>query len=340
MSRSVFVAVSAVVMLVLALVVVRLFRDPAPVATTPIVASATASGEASPEAPSVSAPLNQDAPPALPPASALVMTTGNKAPEAAASNSAASPLGNGEMLPISDAAPVSGDAPDQSATLARDSKATAALVTEPPKAAPAATPKEAPMDVVKETPKAPAEKSAEKPADKTPAKAVEATKPAEVVKPAEPEKAVEPVKPADKPAEPVKPAGKPAEPVKPAEVKADKADKAGILVTKSSLTAKAGVATVVAATLSMDGTVVTLRLEGSQALSAKTFILKGPDRVVLDLAGKWAMETPRVGSNRMVGALRVGNQAEATRVVLDMKVAPGKASVSQISPNVVELTIR
>lgn len=330
MSRSVFVAVSAVVMLVLALVVVRLFRDPAPVATTPIVASATASGEASPEAPSVSAPLNQDAPPALPPASALVMTTGNKAPETAASNSAASPLGNGEMLPISDAAPVSGDAPDQSATLARDSKATAALVTEPPKAAPAATPKEAPMDVVKETPKAPAEKSAEKPADKTPAKAIEATKPAEVVKPAEPEKAVEPVKPADKPAEPVKPA----------EVKADKADKAGILVTKSSLTAKAGVATVVAATLSMDGTVVTLRLEGSQALSAKTFILKGPDRVVLDLAGKWAMETPRVGSNRMVGALRVGNQAEATRVVFDMKVAPGKASVSQISPNVVELTIR
>lgn len=354
MSRSVFVAVSAVVMLVLALVVVRLFRDPAPVSTTAVTSPLeTGLTGAKSEAPSVSAPLSQDAPPALPPASALVMSSGDNV---ASSN--ASPMGNGETLPISAAAPVSGDAPEQSAVLARDSNPSSAFVTEPPKNMPKDMPKVEPKAAANESampevatpgvnqkPSKPETKaSAQGAAVKDPAKSEldapavtkELTKEKDAAKDA-------PQAEAKVPATQLKkndaPADKPAETVKPVE-KAASAEKSGTLVTKSSLSAKAGVATVLASTLTMDGDAVTLRLEGSQAIKAKTFMLKGPDRVVLDMAGKWTVEAPRVPSNRMLGALRVGNQAEATRLVFDMKVAPGKVAVSQISPNVVELTIR
>lgn len=121
---------------------------------------------------------------------------------------------------------------------------------------------------------------------------------------------------------------------------ADKPLKPGTLVTKSSLPAKAGVRVVESATLTMDGDVVTLNLRGVAPMRGKSFMLTGPDRVVLDIDGDWKVEAPRVPSNRMVRSLRVGTQDKATRLVFDMRVTPLKVKVTNPTPDSLELTIR
>lgn len=122
--------------------------------------------------------------------------------------------------------------------------------------------------------------------------------------------------------------------------KADKPLKPGTLVTKSSLPAKAGGQVVTSAVLTMDGDVVTLNLKGTSAMRGKTFMLVEPDRVVLDIEGDWKVEAPRVPSNRMVRALRVGSQDTATRLVFDMRVKPVKVKVTNPDADSLELTIR
>ena len=116
--------------------------------------------------------------------------------------------------------------------------------------------------------------------------------------------------------------------------------KPGTLVTKSSLPAKAGGQVVTSAVLTMDGDVVTLNLKGTSAMRGKTFMLVEPDRVVLDIEGDWKVEAPRVPSNRMVRALRVGSQDTATRLVFDMRVKPVKVKVTNPDADSLELTIR
>lgn len=120
----------------------------------------------------------------------------------------------------------------------------------------------------------------------------------------------------------------------------DKALKPGTLVTRSSLPAKAGARIVTAAVLTMDGDVVTLNLQGSDAIQGKAFMLTEPDRVVLDIEGDWKVEVPRVPSNRMVKALRTGSQGKATRLVFDMKVKPVRVNVAKSGASSLELTIR
>lgn len=126
----------------------------------------------------------------------------------------------------------------------------------------------------------------------------------------------------------------------PASGASDKTLKPGTLVTKSSLPAKAGARVVTAAVLTMDGDVVTLNLQGSGAMQGKAFMLTGPDRVVLDIEGEWKVEIPRVPSNRMVKALRTGRQGTATRLVFDMKVKPARVNVAKPGADSLELTIR
>ncbi|MCH5276509.1 MAG: AMIN domain-containing protein [Desulfovibrionaceae bacterium] len=116
--------------------------------------------------------------------------------------------------------------------------------------------------------------------------------------------------------------------------------KPGTLVTKSSLPARAGTRVVTGAVLTMDGDVVTLKLQGNDAMRGKAFMLTEPDRVVLDLEGDWKMEVPRVPSNRMVKALRTGRQGAATRLVFDMRVKPVKVDVTKPGASSLELTIR
>lgn len=113
-----------------------------------------------------------------------------------------------------------------------------------------------------------------------------------------------------------------------------------VLVTRGKLPSEDGTSVITNATLRMDGDVVTLRLEANSPISGKTFILSGPDRVVLDLSGDWKLASPRVPSNRMLRELRVGKRSDGIRLVFDMRVKPVKASVKQVSADILELSIR
>lgn len=114
----------------------------------------------------------------------------------------------------------------------------------------------------------------------------------------------------------------------------------GTIVTRGTLPAQSGKQVVTSSTLTMDGDVVTLRLEANSPIKGKSFILASPDRVVLDLSESWKLAAPRVPSNRMLRELRVGAREDGIRLVFDMRVKPSSATVKQISSKVLELRIR
>lgn len=114
----------------------------------------------------------------------------------------------------------------------------------------------------------------------------------------------------------------------------------GTIVTRGTLPAQSGKQVVTSSTLTMDGDVVTLRLEANSPIKGKSFMLTSPDRVVLDLSGDWKLAAPRVTSNRMLRELRVGAREDGVRLVFDMRVKPNGATLKQVSSRVLELRIR
>jgi len=114
----------------------------------------------------------------------------------------------------------------------------------------------------------------------------------------------------------------------------------GTLVTRSTLPAQSGKQVITNAVLTMDGDVVTLRLEANGPISGRSFMLPSPDRVVLDIAGDWKLAVPRVPSNRMLRELRLGARGDGIRLVFDMRVKPNKATLKQAGSRVLELRIR
>lgn len=323
MNRKWFLVLCAVIMLALALVVARVFREPLP----PLAGDMEA-----PVGDSVSGPL-QTAPTAalpspLPSPEAMIMRSGDSAP-----------------LPVTTVEPQAA-APTGVAPVVRDGTSGAGTITEPPappstpepttsaparEASAADTPPVAPLSSSPEqavpAPSAPdAQTSAPSGQERTPSVQ---TAPA----PSAPSQAAPDSAPQSVATPSPSPSAAP-------DTKSDQPLKPGTLVTKSSLPAKAGSRVVSAATLTMDGDVVTLNLRGGTAMRGKTFILTGPDRVVLDIEGDWKVEAPRVPSNRMVRSLRVGAQNTSTRLVFDMRVKPVKVQVTNPAPDCLELTIR
>lgn len=64
---------------------------------------------------------------------------------------------------------------------------------------------------------------------------------------------------------------------------------------------------------------VTIRLVGSSPIAFKEpFVLKEPDRVVVDLVGDWKIKAPGVPKNPLVTNVRLGKMDNRTRVVIDM----------------------
>ncbi|MCL1915769.1 MAG: AMIN domain-containing protein [Desulfovibrionaceae bacterium] len=62
-----------------------------------------------------------------------------------------------------------------------------------------------------------------------------------------------------------------------------------------------------------------LRLEGNKPLQIRYFVLREPDRLVVDLSGRWqGLRTPAVPSNNLVKSIRLGRQNAADRLVLDL----------------------
>lgn len=73
----------------------------------------------------------------------------------------------------------------------------------------------------------------------------------------------------------------------------------------------------------------TVRLAGAEVVTYKQMILTQPDRVVLDLQGKWNVHTEGIPRNVLVGNVRIGHFPEKTRVVIDLHAKPGRTRFVQ-----------
>ena len=68
----------------------------------------------------------------------------------------------------------------------------------------------------------------------------------------------------------------------------------------------------------------TVRLVGAAPIVYKNMQLSGPDRLVIDLDGKWQVKAPGVPKNPAVTNVRLGKDGDKTRIVIDLtgKVQP------------------
>lgn len=166
-------------------------------------------------------------------------------------------------------------------------------------------------------------------AKKDSAKAAPAAKPSEA-------KAAPAAKQATAAKESAKEASKPA--VKPVEAKtsAAKAAPATPAPGKSSPGAHAA-----KALIKFDGSTAILLLEGNADVHYKTFVLKEPERMVVDLDGAWDVKAPVVPSNRVIKAVRVGRPgAEKTRIVLDLEKQLEKHDVVKVNAKTLEVRVK
>jgi hypothetical protein len=67
---------------------------------------------------------------------------------------------------------------------------------------------------------------------------------------------------------------------------------------------------------------VTLRLGADTPLECKPMLLRNPDRLALDFEGQWNVSVPAVPQNKLIKAIRVGRQADSTRMVVDLHRVP------------------
>ena len=68
----------------------------------------------------------------------------------------------------------------------------------------------------------------------------------------------------------------------------------------------------------------TVRLVGAAPINYKHMQLSGPERLVIDLDGKWQVKAPGVPKNPAVTNVRLGKDGDKTRIVIDLsgKVLP------------------
>lgn len=147
-----------------------------------------------------------------------------------------------------------------------------------------------------------------------------------------PEKAAE--KPQPKPAEKGK-----AEAKKP-EAAPKKDDKTAQAKPQTTQPVEPGVRQLTRIKLTPKGQSMHLRIEADGGFSCKTFVLSGPDRLVIDLPGKWkGVQAPSVPSNQLVKKARVGEQPTGPRVVLDL-TRPIKGHQVQRLNNAIEVVLQ
>ena len=92
--------------------------------------------------------------------------------------------------------------------------------------------------------------------------------------------------------------------------------------------------------LTSNGQSMHLRIEANDSFPCKTFVLTGPDRLVIDLPGKWkGVHVPSVPANQLVTNVRAGEQTAGPRVVLDL-ARPLKGHQVQRMGNAVEIVLQ
>jgi len=69
----------------------------------------------------------------------------------------------------------------------------------------------------------------------------------------------------------------------------------------------------------------TVRVGGNAKVEYSSMTLENPNRVVVDLAGDWKFPpNPGIPKNDLVSAVRVGQNGDKTRLVIDLKAKPRK----------------
>ncbi len=83
----------------------------------------------------------------------------------------------------------------------------------------------------------------------------------------------------------------------------------------------------------------TVRLVGTAPIDYKSMALDTPERLVIDLEGKWQIKAPGVPKNPLVTNVRLGKFADKTRIVIDLS---GKAAHTRyiLSKDKLSLDIR
>ena len=75
-----------------------------------------------------------------------------------------------------------------------------------------------------------------------------------------------------------------------------------------------------AISLKAEGSDMILTVSADKRFSYKSFVLTGPDRLVIDLAGEWSgVKIPGMPSNRLITKVRGGKFENSHRIVLDLK---------------------
>ena len=82
------------------------------------------------------------------------------------------------------------------------------------------------------------------------------------------------------------------------------------------------------------------RLTGASALKGKAFILKEPNRIVMDLNGSWGINLGRTPPNALIKSVRSGVQDANTRLVFDMHKKPKSFKLIQVDSKTLELQMR
>jgi len=84
----------------------------------------------------------------------------------------------------------------------------------------------------------------------------------------------------------------------------------------------------------------TLRLSGDNPFVYKSMLLHNPERFVLDFEGQWNVNIPGIPPNKLIKAIRVGRQADSTRMVVDLHRAPTSSRVIKPSPQRLDVRLR
>lgn len=142
------------------------------------------------------------------------------------------------------------------------------------------------------------------------------------------------------PKSPPKDEAKPKSEEKKAEAKPKSEEKKAEAKPKAATSSEPGVRNLTRIKLTPKGQSMHLRIEADGGFSCKTFVLTGPDRLVIDLPGKWkGVKAPAVPSNQLVKSARVGDQPAGPRVVLDLN-RPIKGHQVQRLDNAIEVVLQ
>lgn len=84
----------------------------------------------------------------------------------------------------------------------------------------------------------------------------------------------------------------------------------------------------------------TVRIAADRPFTHKAILLADPDRLALDFEGQWNVSTPAVPANKLVKAIRVGKQNDATRLVIDLHKKPDSRRLIKNSPQSLDVRLR